>query len=141
MEPAVSWVQTTMPNRADDWFRQSEHDLEMAAAAMAAGRHDWACFAAHQAAEKAAKALHLYLGQEVWGHGIERILRDLPDVPAVGLLDRAKVLDTFYVPTRYPDSHPEGAAFDHYGALQSTEAVTHAGAIVAFVRAALVHEG
>jgi HEPN domain-containing protein len=47
------------------------------------------------------------------------------------------VLDTFYVPTRYPDSHPEGAAFEHYGRLQSQEAVEHASAIVAFVRDAL----
>ena len=109
----------------------------MAQAALAEGRHDWACFAAHQAAEKAIKSFHLFFGQEVWGHGVERMLRDLPREVPQGLADRAKVLDTFYVPTRYPDSHPEGAAFDHYGPLQSQEAVTHASAILEFVRGAL----
>lgn len=126
-----------MAERSIDWFRQSEHDLGMAEAALEAGRHDWACFAAHQAAEKAVKALHLWHGQEVWGHGTERILRELPAEVPQGLCDRAKVLDTFYVPTCYPDSHPEGAAFDHYGPLQSKEAILHASTILAFVRNAL----
>lgn len=130
-----------MASRAADWFRQSEHDLEMAEAALAEGRHDWACFAAHQAAEKAVKALHLHFGQEAWGHGVERLLHDLPIAVPQELSNRAKVLDTFYVPTRYPDSHPEGAAFDHYGPLQSQEAVTHAGAVVGFVRDALAGGG
>ena len=115
--------------------------MEMAVAALAEGRHDWACFAAHQAAEKAVKSLHLAHGQEVWGHGIERMLRDLPGEVPQDLADRAKVLDTFYVPTRHPDSHPEGTAFEHYGRLQSEEAVEHAGAILAFVRHALAESG
>jgi HEPN domain-containing protein len=53
------------------------------------------------------------------------------------LLDRAKVLDTFYVPTRYPDSHPESASFEHYGQLQSKEAIEHPRAVIEFARAAL----
>lgn len=57
-----------MPNRARDWFRQAEHDLEHAGRARADSDHDWACFAAQQAAEKAVKALHLVHGQEAWGH-------------------------------------------------------------------------
>ncbi|GGM97869.1 hypothetical protein GCM10007092_09440 [Thermus composti] len=51
-------------NRARDWLLQAEKDLEMAEIAKGAGRHEWACFAAQQAAEKAVKALHLHLGQE-----------------------------------------------------------------------------
>jgi len=101
-----------LANRAADWFRQSEHDLGMASAALAEGRHDWACFAAHQAAEKAVKALHLQFGQEAWGHGVERLLCDLPTEIPPELADRAKVLDTFYVPTRSPDSSSTGLAPD-----------------------------
>lgn len=40
-----------MTNRAHDWLRQAERDLEQAEDSRAAGRHEWACFAAHQAAE------------------------------------------------------------------------------------------
>lgn len=45
---------------------QAVRDLEQAEDSRLEGRHEWACFAAHQAAEKAVKALHLHLGQEAW---------------------------------------------------------------------------
>ena len=44
------------------------------------------------------------------------------------------MLDTFYIPARYPNSHSEGAPFEHYGPLQSEEAIGYAGAIIEFVR-------
>lgn len=39
--------------------------------------------------------------------------------------------------TRYVNGHPSGAPFEHYGSLQSAEAITYAGEILEFVRAAL----
>jgi HEPN domain-containing protein len=65
-----------MANRSADWLAQARRDLEQAQDSLAAGRHEWACFAAHQAAAK---------------------------------------------------------AVEHYGALQSQEAIDHARAIVGFV--------
>ncbi len=126
-----------MVNRAGDWLRQGLRDLEHAEQARASGHHEWSCFAAHQAAEKAVKALHLQLGQEAWGHVVATLLRELPDEVGVSeeLVDRARVLDNFYIPARYPNSHPEGAPFEHYGTLQSEEALRHAREILAFVRA------
>jgi HEPN domain-containing protein len=59
----------------------------------------------------------------------------LPVAPPAALIDRGMVLDNFYVSSRYPNGHPEGAPFEHYGTLQSTEAIAHAGEIIAFVRA------
>lgn len=123
-----------MPNRAEDWLAQAERDLDQARSSQAEGRHEWACFAAQQAAEKAAKALHLARGQEAWGHVVGRLLRELPVTVPTDLIDKAKVLDNFYVPTRYPNGHPEGAPFEHYGAIQSTEAIRHASEILEFVR-------
>ena len=67
---------------------------------------------------------------------VARLLSELPEdtqVPA-GLIDKARVLDTFYIPPRYPNSHPEGAPFEHYGALQSEEAIRYAREIVEFAR-------
>ena len=125
-----------MPNRAGDWLSQALRDLDQARDSKEASRHEWACFAAHQAAEKAVKALHLRQGQEAWGHVVVRLLRELPvDVRAEdALIERARVLDTFYIPARYPNSHSEGAPFEHYGPLQSEEAIGYAGAIIEFVR-------
>jgi len=126
-----------VPNRSLDWLRQALQDLEQAEDCRRAGRHNWACFAAQQAAEKAVKALHLHLGQEAWGHIIARLLRELPPEITVPneLIEQAHVLDNFYIPTRYPNSHPEGAPFEHYGPLQSEEAIRYARAIIEFVRA------
>jgi HEPN domain-containing protein len=129
----------SVPDRSADWLTQAERDLAQARDSAAAGRHEWACFAAQQAAEKAAKALHLHLGQEAWGHVVWQLLEELPasaQAPAE-LLDRARVLDAHYIPTRYPNGHPAGAPGAHYGALQSREAIAHAAAILDFVRSAM----
>lgn len=124
-----------MANRARDWLAQAERDLEQAKASRRDGRHEWACFASHQSAEKAVKALHLHRGQEAWGHVVARLLTELPGVVAPELVDKARVLDAGYVPTRYPNGHPEGAPFEHYGDLQAREAIAYAGEILDFVRA------
>lgn len=57
--------------------------------------------------------------------------------PSGDLIDKAKVLDNFYIATRYANGHPEGAPFEHYGPLQSDEGIRHASEILAFVRARL----
>lgn len=123
-----------MPSRAQDWFRQAERDLQQARASHEEERYEWACFASQQAAEKSIKAIHLAHGQEAWGHMAAQLLRELPIDVDSSLVERAKVLDNFYIPARYPDSHPEGAPFDHFGPLQSQNALDYADAIVEFAR-------
>jgi HEPN domain-containing protein len=128
-----------MANRAADWLAQAKRDLEQARDSERAGRHEWACFAAQQAAEKAAKALHLARGQEAWGHVIARLLRELPLLVPALLVEKAKVLDNFYIATghaiRHANGHAAGAPFEHYGPLQSADAIAHASEIIDFVRA------
>lgn len=124
-----------MASRARDWFAQAERDLEQAEASRANGRHEWACFAAQQGAEKPIEGLHLAKGQEAWGHMAARLLRELPVPVPSELIEKGRVLDNLYVGTRYPDAHPEGAPFEHYGPLQSGEAVRYARVILEFVRA------
>ncbi len=125
-----------MVDRSRDWLRQAVRDLEQAADSRRAGRHEWACFAGQQAAEKAVKALHLHLGQEAWGHVVAQLLRQLPPETAApeDLVDRAKVLDNFYIASRYPNSHPDGAPFEHFGAIQSQQALDYGSSIIAFVK-------
>ena len=99
------------------------------------GRHEWVCFAAHQASKKAIKSLHLRHGQQAWGHVVAELLRELPgslEVPD-DLIERARVLDTFYIPSRYPNSHSKGAPFQHYGPIQSEQALGYARAVIDFV--------
>lgn len=125
-----------MADRSQDWFQQALQDMEQAKDSRKAGRHEWACFAAHQSGEKAVKALHLFHKQEAWGHVVAQLLRELPAEVAVpqDLMDKGSVLDNFYIPTRYPNGHPSGAPFEHYGPLQSQQAVEYASEIIEFVR-------
>ena len=126
-----------MAQRSQDWWNQAQRDLETAAENRANGRHEWTCFAAHQAAEKAVKALHLAHGQEAWGHVVARLLTELPTPAPEELIASGKVLDNFYVPARYPNGHAEGAPFEHYGPIQSELGLTHARYILDFVDQAL----
>lgn len=82
----------------------------------------------------AVKALHLRLGQAAWGRVVRRLLEELPaNVPVPpGLFEAARVLDVHYLPTRYPNGHVSGAPGEHYGTLQSSEAISHAGQILDF---------
>ena len=130
-----------MGNRGQDWLRQAERDLAQAEDSRRSDRHEWACFAGQQAAEKAVKAVHLSIGQEAWGHVVRRLLEELPVSVDGGLLDRARVLDGYYIPARYPNGHPEGAPFEHFGGLQSQEAIAHARAIIEFCRAQMAGRG
>ncbi len=116
-------------------MEQAERDLQMAKSSAKNEYHEWACFAAHQAAEKAIKALHLHHHQEAWGHVLVRLLSDLPAEVPQDSKERARILDNYYIPTRYPNAHAEGAPAEHYGPWQSEEAINHASAILGFVRA------
>lgn len=134
-----AWHTRPVADRAGDWFRQAKRDLEQAQSSAREERHEWACFAAQQAAEKAVKALHLAHSQEAFGHVIARLLRELPSEVPSTMIDKARVLDSFYIPTRYANGHPEGAPFEHFGALQSREAIQYASEIIAFVAAGLAN--
>ncbi len=123
-----------MTSRAADWFEQALRDLEQAEASRRDGRHEWACFAAQQAGERAVKAVHLSLGQDAWGHVVARLLSELPVAVPADLIEKAKVLDGFYIPSRYASSHAEGPPFEHFGSLQSDEALRYAREIIDFAR-------
>ena len=65
---------------------------------------------------------------------VAKLLEELPVSVPGDLVEKGKVLDNLYVGTRYPNGHPEGAPFEHYGSLQSTEALRYASEIIEFVR-------
>jgi len=126
-----------MSGRAPDWFRQAEADLRHARHALDDGDHEWSCFAAQQAAEKAAKAAHAAAGQEAWGHVITELLDALrlerPEIDET-LLDRARALDKLYIPTRYPNGLAGGAPADFYTRSEAERAIADAEAVLAVCR-------
>ena len=102
-----------------------------------AGQYDWACFAAQQAAEKALKALYQRHHAEGWGHVLDRLVEGLlPDEPELARYrDLAKVLDKFYIPTRYPNTLDAGAPADAYTVGEADQAIQYAQDIIAFCQA------
>jgi HEPN domain-containing protein len=115
-----------MPERSLDWFRQAGKDLEKAKLDIDWGFYEWACFTAHQAAEKAIKSLFQHLHGEAWGHGTKALLESLPCDDSSHLMEDAKLLDKFYIPTRYPDALPEGIPHDYFTKKEAQEALNAA---------------
>ncbi|HVT46124.1 MAG TPA: HEPN domain-containing protein [Thermoanaerobaculia bacterium] len=112
---------------------QAERDLGVARAMEKDATYEWACFAAQQAAEKALKAAHYSHLRSVRGHSVLQLVRAFSDAPPE-LLEKARVLDGYYIPTRYVNGHPEGAPFEYYGAPQSEQAIAYAESILEFAR-------
>jgi HEPN domain-containing protein len=117
-----------------DWLTQAAHDLEHARHSMEDKDFDWACFAAHQAAEKAVKGLFLHLGGEGWGHAISRLLKDLQNKMDVmpDLMKGAQRLDKHYIPTRYPNGFDVGSPQDYYTVEEAESAIKDAERIYNF---------
>ena len=87
------------------WFEQAEADLRAASLCASGGAHEWACFQAQQAGEKALKAL-LY-GRGVTAtitHSLRRLVREREafDETFRDLGEAARLLDQQYIATRFP---------------------------------------
>ncbi len=122
--------------RSADWLRQAEADLRHARNSRDAGDHEWSAFAAHQAAEKALKALFQKLHLEAWGHTLSVLLSNLPAGRRGddALLARAKSLDKHYIPTRYPNGFERGAPTDFYTRDEAERAIVDGEAILEHCR-------
>lgn len=126
-----------MSNRYLDWFRQAEADLRHARNSMKDGDFEWSCFAAHQAAEKALKAVFQKLGMEAWGHTVTVLIGNLPESaepPSEKLINAARILDKYYIPTRYPNGFDSGAPTDFYTSEEARNAITQAEGILEYCR-------
>jgi HEPN domain-containing protein len=132
-----------MASRAFDWFHQAQRDLDMARTALDSGFHEWACFSAQQAAEKAVKAVFQHMNGDVWGHAVKELLEKLAEHAAVPseLIVAAQQLDRNYIPTRYPNGLPAGTPQDYYNEEDARRAIDHAQLIVAFCKGLLPEHG
>ena len=120
--------------RYKDWLNQAKRDLRHARHALEDEDYEWSCFAAQQAAEKAVKALYQKLGADAWGHAVSILLANLPQEfrPGNELINSAKELDKFYIASRYPNAHPEGAPFQYYTKEEAERAISYGDAIISF---------
>lgn len=123
-------------NRSKDWLSQAERDLKEAEWNLKGEFYEWSCFCAQQAAEKAVKALCEELRIERWGHAISRMLESLKVTISVPshIMEKAKRLDRFYIPTRYPNGFESGAPMDYYLKKDAEESLDYAQQIIDFCK-------
>ena len=118
------------------WLAQARADLRAAEGSVRAGSHEWACFQAQQAAEKALKAVWFGNGFEPWGHSVLRLIDDYPDESVrlgllAGLRSSGKALDKLYIPTRYPNGLPDLAPYEVYTDVEAQAAIAAAQSVLA----------
>lgn len=123
---------------ARTWWEQAEADLEAACDSAEAGHHEWSCFQAQQAAEKALKALLYLEGRTaVVTHSLRRLARECvaSDPSLAELEEPARLLDPYYIQTRYPNGlDEETAPARYYDAEDSRRCIQSARSILERVR-------
>jgi HEPN domain-containing protein len=116
--------------RSRDWLAQARRDLEKARLDLQHAFHEWACFTAHQSAEKALKAVFLARGAAVRGHSLLRLLEELEADEA--LLHSARILDRYYIEARNPNGFPSGSPTEYFDEVLAKEAIDAAESILRF---------
>lgn len=120
------------------WFEEALWDLDTARILHKEKRYNAAAFYAHQAAEKACKALLYHVHEAPWGHSVRELLlryfKKLEMNPPENLMVYARELDRHYIPSQYPNAHPSGTPHEAYDEETSRRALEASEKVVNFVR-------
>jgi HEPN domain-containing protein len=129
-----------MKSRAADWLKQAGEEFAWARDAYNLKRWSAVCFTAQQVAEKSLKAIALARGAlQVKSHSNREIAEEL-DIDG-DLDEKARILDQYYISTRYPDAFATGAPFEYFVERQAREALEYAQAFLDRARVEIGVEG
>jgi HEPN domain-containing protein len=121
------------------WMRSARRTLLSARAELNSGidTYNWVCFKAHQAAEKALKALLWGSGIPVIGHMLPKLLSEISERTGLQVPDdiyeAVMALNKYYIPTRYPDAWSEGIPEEYFTRREAEDAVEKADRIIRWV--------
>ena len=107
----------TPRGEGERWLTQAQVDLKWVRHLMKEGAYYLVCFLAQQTAEKALKAFLYAQGEEmVTGHSVRRLCERACeyDPRFRNYLNEWGILDSYYVPPRYPNGLPDGIPADVY---------------------------
>ena len=112
-------------NRSKDWQKQAKRDLERALLDYEHQYYEWCCFTCQQAAEKSLKALFYKSNKHVKGHSIAKMLESLKETGEISdeLIHWGRILDRYYMETRYPNGFPEGSPYEYFDEKIAEEAL------------------
>ncbi len=102
-------MKNSVKNDANKWYDFAADDIDSAKIMLGAKKYNMVCFFSHQAVEKALKAFLVSKG-----HNPPRVhnLIDLINLCSKfdksfrQMLPKARILNQFYIPTRYPFASP-----------------------------------
>ncbi|RLD16597.1 MAG: DNA-binding protein [Caldiserica bacterium] len=127
-----------MRKEAERWLRQSEADLKAARDSYNAGNFEWACFQAQQSAEKSLKAFLYNLGYtSITTHSIKKLVLESikHEEEFSAVLEEARFLDAYYIPTRYPNGiDDEMAPVDYFDKEDAEKCINSATSILEKVK-------
>jgi HEPN domain-containing protein len=128
-----------MPERSEDWIKQAVRDLKTAEDLAKSGSFEWSCFVAQQAAEKAVKAVFQKLNAVAWGHSVLDLIKILSNKATVSeeLVNCARTLDRYYIPTRYPNSFESGSPYEYFTRKDAEDALVCSKRIIEFCKGLL----
>jgi len=122
------------------WLDQAREDLKWVGVLTEAGGHHVACFLAQQVAEKAIKAFLYAQGESpVLGHSVAALAQKAAQYSSeIAQKSRSwAILDSYYIPTRYPNGLPDSIPAYVYNSQASTGALRLAADAVNTVAAIL----
>jgi len=117
-----------MVKRTADWMEQAKGEFKAAKDLYNTKNYAWCCFACQQAAEKALKSILEHLGSPTSGHNLLMLVNEISAYITVpqNVVDACRILNRYYIPTRYPNAFPSGAPihmFDEKDAMEALELV------------------
>jgi len=123
---------------AKRWLDQAQYDFEIAKRMLSQEIYSYSCFLCEQAAQKALKAYLYYKGKRyVWEHSVQELARASReyDEKFEDTIEAGKILDRYYIPTRYPDAlAPPAVPYKTYSEKDASQAVSLAEKIIEMVR-------
>ena len=125
------------------WLEQAQADLKWTRHLDTEGAYYLVCFLAQQVAEKALKAFLYAQGEElVVGHSVRQLCQRAAayDAQFQRHMDDWAILDSYYIPTRYPNGLPDDIPARVYNREAAKSALTWAEAVVAQVESWFAQE-
>lgn len=119
------------------WLDQARHNLEVAEHNLKANFYSDACFLSEQAAQMALKAFIIFHKKRfIWEHSIQKLaeISGHYDSDFVKFVNYGKILDRYYILTRYPNALPSPAIpYKTYTEKDAKEALNLAKEIINLV--------
>ncbi len=124
------------------WLEQAEHNLKVADNNFKAKFYSDTCFMAEQTAQMALKAFIIYHKKRlIWEHSIQELstISFQYDKDFEKFIEFGKILDRYYIPTRYPDALARPAVpYKTYTGRDAKEALEFAREILKKVKEKIV---